>query len=336
MTFYPYRVAFLGVGHWHAARYLAYLHQAGARVVSVWDSNPGAAQRVAAQLGLPGPAAGPAEALEAGQPQFAYVAPRPDEGPAVVEVVLRYGLPAAIEKPMGLDAGQVRPLADLAEQLGRWVAVPFVGRYNPIWARVEELRAQGRLGPLAHFHQRIVNGSPARYERDEVPWILHPETAGGGALRNLGIHCADAFLLLTSAEAGGPEPALARVAGAALSRRIHQRAVEEFAAAVVVAPSGAVGTFEAGYTYPSMAEGGDPEIRVATANAYLVERGTQLRCSTGDDGQTQSIVSEGPVGYERFVLDTFARWQAGRPPIATIRDCERANRLVDAIYATAR
>ncbi len=319
-----YRVAFLGVGHWHTARYLGSLAKVGARVVSVWDSDRSAAERVAAQLDL-SPAATPLQALERGNPEFVYITPRPDEAPAVVETVLRFGLPAAAEKPMGLNAGQVQPLADLADQLERFVAVAFVGRYDPIWRRVQELRAQERLGPVAHFHQRVVNGSPARYERDGVAWNLRPETAGGGSLRNLGIHCVDAFLRLTGSET-------AEVAGGSLSRRLHRRAVEEFAAAVLVSPDGATGTLEAAYTYPSMFEGGDPEVRVAAANAYLIQRAGELLCYTGDDDATETTVIRGPGNYERFVADTFSRWRQGLPPIATVRDCLRANRVVDAIY----
>src|SRR5690606_14006527 len=55
-------------------------------------------------------------------------------------------------------------------------------------------------GDPVHAHFRVVNGPPSRYEVMGVPWMLDSAVSGGGCLRNLGIHCVDAFAYFTHGE----------------------------------------------------------------------------------------------------------------------------------------
>ncbi len=59
--------------------------------------------------------------------------------------------------------------------------------------------------------------------------MLDPTEAGGGCLRNLGPHGLDMFLHLTGEEA--------QVTGAQLSRRAHERPVEDYASVMLDLPS---------------------------------------------------------------------------------------------------
>ena len=166
-----------------------------------------------------------------------------------------------------------------------------------------------------------MNGPPERYRLDGVPWVLDPAIGGGGALRNLGIHGIDAALAL----AGGADLA---IVSAAIDRRLHGEAVEEYAVVTLRAPDGMIATVEAGYTYASMAPGGDFEWRVSARNAYLIDRGDACRVATLDDGQVREPGADpaggpvqrlhgrhaGPPGARRAAAGRDRRLSAGHAP----------------------
>jgi predicted dehydrogenase len=318
------RVAVIGVGHWHAARHLESLLDADVTIVGVSDPDQSVAARVGAGLGCP--AFGDHHALlESTRPEFVAAMPRPYQGAAVVGDVLDAGLPLAVEKPIGLNAAEIEPLVAKARRLDIYTAVPFVNRYNRLWEAI----GAGRGGSL-HASFRIVNGPPQRYADWGCGWMLDPALAGGGAMRNLGIHGADAALML----AGGGK---VEVLDARVSFAAHGLAVEDYALAVVRVPDGPIVTIEAGYTFPNaaagMTRGGDSEWRVATSAGYAIERGgqTTLVTAAGEETLPPSPIS----AYRRFTADAVECFRAGRQPIADIADCWRAVALVDEIYRKA-
>jgi len=162
-----------------------------------------------------------------------------------------------------------------------------------------------------------------------VGWMLDPQQSGGGALRNLGIHGADAFLMLT-----GGEPY--SVKGAALHNRIHHRAVEEFGSILLESDSGVIATVEAGYSYASRQAGGDFEWRIALSDRYLIDRDSTVS-SVGFGDSAPEILPNRPQGerYREFGRDTLERLAAGSPPIADLEDCYNAMLLVDRAYEKA-
>jgi len=321
------RVVMIEVGHWHATMHLRSLRLAGATIAGVSDRQPEVAACFAAEIGCPA-YADHREMLAEVRPDFALVLGRHVDMPAISRDVIEAGIPCAIEKPAGVSSEQLAPLVDLVQRRGAFVAVPFTNRYSELWVRLARLEESGRAGPRAHAHFRIVNGPPARYERDGVSWMLDPAVSGGGAMRNLGIHAVDAFLHLTAGEE-------VTVVGAAASHRVYGRAVEEMATALLRSESGVVGTVEAGYTYAAMS-GGDYEWRVAVGNCYLVDRGPMLEVATLDDGRRASVeIPDQRARYDRFAGDTLSRLQTGQRPVATLDDCYRAMRVVDEIYRIA-
>jgi predicted dehydrogenase len=321
------RVALIEVGHWHAAMHLRSLQLAGAQIVGVSDRQPGVAAHFATPLGCPA-----FEdyhiMLRQTRPEFVLALGRHADMPQIARDLLATRLPFAIEKPIGLSAEQVAPLAEIARRQESFVAVPFVNRYSQLWASLDRLDNAGRAGLRSHAHFRIINGPPTRYENDNVAWMLDPAVSGGGCLRNLGIHAADAFLQFV----GGED---VEVIGAAVTQRVHGKPVEEMGAAVLRSANGVIGTIEAGYSYASMTAG-EFEWQAATANAYLIDRGPTLQVATLDDNIVQHTDNlPASARYDRFCVDTLQRLQAGQPPIAGIEDCYRAMRLIDEIYRKA-
>jgi predicted dehydrogenase len=318
------RIALTGVGHWHAAMHLDAARHAGAQVVSAWDPDPDTAARFAAGNGLS--AAPDMAALLAAKPGLVVVMGHPDDVPAMARAVLAAGIPMVLEKPA---APVTDILAAIAPPAGHFVAVPLANRCSPIWAEMDRLNAAGRLGAVAHAQFRIINGAPERYRADRVAWLLDPAVGGGGAMRNLGLHAVDAALMLF----GAAEPDLLTAVARA---DMHGEKVEDYALAVLAAKGGPVVTVEAGYSYATLAPGGDYEWRVSAGNAYLIDTGAACRVATRDDGQVREIA---PVlsraRYRAFMADTLDRLRRGDRPLVDFADYLRAMRVVDAIYARA-
>jgi predicted dehydrogenase len=322
------RVALAGAEHWHAAFYLSSFRRAGAQIVGVSDPREGPAKRLAAD------AACPAFddyrlMIERTKPDFIMATARHAEMAKLAVDLLGFGIPMGVEKPLGLNAAEVATVVDEATRRNTFVAVPLINRYSLLWRELASLAAAGRAGLRSHAHFRVINGVPRRYQDLGVGWMLEPAVSGGGCLINLGIHAADAFLLFA-------ETKEATVLASALTHRVHRLPIEEMAAALLRSPDGIIGSLEAGYSYATEDAGGDFELRVATANCYLVDRGDSLQIATLDDGRTRTIRNLNPKErYEHFGEDTLGRLEAGEGPAATVEDCFRAVRLLDKIYERA-
>lgn len=318
------RIAFLGTAHWHAPIYAGILKTLGISVVGSSDPDREAGAAQAARLGLTFEVdAG--KMLDAARPDFTIVMPRHDRVMETLAPVLDRRLPMLIEKPLGLNGEQARAAATAIEAAGVWATAAMTVRHNAIWRHVEAMRAAGTLGTVMHAHFRIVNGPPRRYPDWGVGWMLEPAKSGGGALRNLGIHAADAFLRL----AGGK----VEVRAASLTRHAYRLPVEEFATALLSSPSGAVCTVEAGYSYA--ASGGDFEWRIAATGAYLLETATQLTIRLADGRLDTEPTPKVPV-QQPMVEAALADVAAGRKPFCPVGECADAVALCDRIYAAAR
>lgn len=322
------RTIVFGVSHWHAARHIAGFRAAGAEVVTVEDADLAIARRVAE--GQQCPAFDNVEAaLDASGAELALILGEPTRMTPTARAVVARHIPFMIEKPVGLSSRDVFEIAETVEAVGLFGAVAFVNRALALWDAYGELSADGRLGRLSLLATRAINGPPQRYADWNSGWMLDPTRSGGGALHNLGIHGIDAFLHLT-----GADPDAVAIDGVTLSSQAHGQPIEDYGVALLRAPNGTAGTIEAGYTYPvlasGMTRGGDGAWRIAAEHAYLVDADGTLTI-TWPDGREETRPSR--ASYEQFCTDVMARLRAGQPPAATVRDCARAVRMLERIYA---
>lgn len=317
------RVSLIGVGHWHTEMHVPGLEAAQTTIVSVSDPDTQVADRWAAKLDCRRYDRID-DQLDAGC-DIAWVMPRHADAPAVARQLIERRVPFAIEKPLGTDATQIAPLISLAAEAKVFAAVALINRYGGLWEEVARLRERGQLGEVVHGSFRVVNGDPLRYVRDGVGWMLDPTVSGGGPLRNLGSHGADAICHLAG---GVPE-----VIGADTSSSLYHGRIEDYAVALMRASAGSLFTLEAGYTHGNV-KSTDQEFRIAGHGAYLIERIDQLVVAT-PSGEYHLPTLTVPQRYIRFAVDTIERLQSGRPPRVGIQDCWRAMSLVDTIYETA-
>lgn len=313
----------LGAGHWHAPWHARALHGAGQRVVG-FSGEGGPARRLAGEYGLD--LTPDWRTLLAAFPlAVPVVLTRPDETPDVLAALVEGRRPFVLEKPGTVDAAALRPAAEAALRLSVPSLVPLLNRRLDFWNELETLSA--RQCPWSYAHFRILAGPPARYRRDEVDWVLQPAASGGGALRNLGIHAADAALQL----AGGLD---LTVETAVVSRRLHGEAVEDFAAATLRLADGRCITIEAGYCMPTETSA-DKEWRAHGPGWAVSERNGFVEVRDG--AGLASRPSQASAAHYAAFGATMADFAAGAPAaLADIADLVRAQHLVDTVYAAAR
>ena len=324
----PARVAAIGVSHWHSLYDSAYLrHLAGMpdmRLVGLQDSSAAIAAKRAAELGDPPVYTDYRRMLTETRPDFVIALGRHSSMAETALYLLDQGYPFLMEKPMGVDAEEVRRVADHAAAKKAFVAVPLGQRYQPFVARARSLLAEAKFGPMSHIYFRLNRPTSARYVAWDAPWMLDPQDAGGGCLRNLGPHGLDLFLFLTGEEA--------QVTGAQVSSRALDQAVEDYASVLLRSASGVLGTIEVGNTFPRA--GTDGEWKIAWRDAILALKDDTLRLTTAAGEETTSGAPAEPLALTAL-RDALDHWRRGEPPPISVHDCLRAVRLIDRAYVWA-
>lgn len=321
MTGHNKGVIVLGASHWHVPRHVEALMAAGIPIVAVHDTDTAVAGIWAERTGA---TAFPhwEDALDAFADAIPLVLVNHADAPEVLAGIVARNRAFALEKPGTVSAKALAPIAEAVAQRGIATAVPFVNRFSPFWQKAERLGLVENWD-YAHFH--TIGGPPQRYLDDGVAWMLDPAISGGGALRNLGIHGADA----TCRIAGGQK---LYVRDAMISTRMHGLNIEDYATARIETEQGQTVTLAAGYAVTHEA-GSDKEQCLLGTAGTLIERPGRIVVTT-DAGKTEIAAPDVLVHYNRFAGE-IAGLMADRDGLATLGDLHRALDLIDAIYAAA-
>ncbi|GMA15139.1 Gfo/Idh/MocA family oxidoreductase (plasmid) [Deinococcus metallilatus] len=292
-------------GHWHAPLHLQAFAASGQPV-----SFP------------PESAEDPLEAALAQSPELLILLGPPGDMLRDLRRCLEAGIPVVLEKPVGRAAGELAPLAELAQRWGAFVSVAQPHLQNRFWA----VCTGEAGGPLSHLRFRLVNGSPRRYRQMGVPWVLDEQRAGGGVLRNLGIHGISAFLKATSGRV--------QVHSCVLSRRLYWTEAEEYAS-VVLSAGGVIGHVEVGYT-AALDSASEFELTGHRRDLTVRDDGQHLNVLDRCAGQVRSE----PVlplarRYEQFAAATLQALKADQPPPHPLADHLQAMQVIDECYAVA-
>jgi len=137
------------------------------------------------------------------------------------------------EKPLGMNAAEVRGLLAARDRAGVVVAEAFMVRAHPQWLRVRELVRGGRIGEL-----RLVHGHFS-YNRRDPDDIRSRVEWGGGVLLDIGCYPVTLARWLY-----GAEP----LEVAAVLDRDPELAVDRFVSALLRFPSGQAAITVAGQT----------------------------------------------------------------------------------------
>lgn len=116
----------------------------------------------------------------------------------MVLAALEHGKAVLCEKPMAMNAGEARRMADRARHAGRLALIDHELRFLPGRIKLRELLHNGEIGVVRHVKSVFRSDSRADTARSWNWWS--DEKQGGGTLGAIGSHVIDAFRWLSGAE----------------------------------------------------------------------------------------------------------------------------------------
>src|SRR5262245_39707236 len=141
----PIRVAAIEVSHWHSLYDAAYLRHLAAmpdaRLVGISDPSPEILAHRAAALGGPPAFIDYRAMLAETRPDFVIALGRHRVMAETAHYLLDHDLPFLMEKPIGVDAREVRSVADKAAARSAFAVVPLYQRLHPFVARARRMLA---------------------------------------------------------------------------------------------------------------------------------------------------------------------------------------------------
>lgn len=189
-----YRVATIGAGaivqRGHIPNFQAVPN---AEVVAVCDVNLARAQEAAQATGVSNAYSDYKEMLAAEKPDIVVVAtPNIFHKPMSIDA-LRAGANVLCEKPLALSSADAQEMYDVADEMGKLLAVGTHYRYsNPVQVAKQQVDA-GFFGDI-YAARTLWN------RRSGIPgygsWFTNNDLAGGGSLFDIGIHAMDRALYL--------------------------------------------------------------------------------------------------------------------------------------------
>ena len=320
------RIAFTGISHWHTPFFLdPAFEMDGVEVVAVSDPDPDAAHRMLG--GRPSQVFSDiGELCEAARPDFVFALGRHCDMADTARLLIDRRVPFAMEKPCGLNLGEVCDIAARAREANSFAAVPFVFRQGRMLHTIREL-SDGAKPVYLTF--KFVAGGVDRYREAGCPWMLDRATSGGGSTLNLGVHFFDLFRILN-----GPEEP--EVVAAAFSNNMAGLDTEDHGV-VVLRAGKATCVIETGYFFPALVDTFDMRFSISTPKHHFIapDKDTLQIVNNNRQLETRRMPTTNVPYYADFLRDTLFRLFTGAPPIADLSDMQAAMELIDKAYRMA-
>ena len=322
MTNTKLKIALLGVSHWHVPLYLPGLPENS--VVAVSDDNESITNKFARKYNCPA-YRDYRQMITDTRPDFVFAFAPHHRMKEVAEYLLEENISFSIEKPAGLNAGEVEALYDYAEKKGAFCAIPFVWRYSDT---VNDLKSKYLTSNIVHMSYKFVAGPPSRYI-ESSPWMLSQKTAGGGCMTNLGVHFIDMALYLTDSNYADTLSSIYQYG--------KEYDIETYATSMLRLDAGASLLLESGYAYP-MTEDSKRENRwtIVTENGYyiLADNNLEIR-EYAKEPANVPLNTDSDVYYAIFAETSLNDFIAGNKPRASLGEMLAVRRILDEMNGKA-
>ena len=121
-----------------------------------------------------------------------YIATPPSSHATYAVMALKAGKPVYIEKPMAVTYEECCRINRVSQEMGIPCFVAYYRRYLPYFQKVKHLVQSGAIGKLINVQVRFAQ--PPRdldYNKENLPWRVQPDIAGGGYFYDLAPHQID-------------------------------------------------------------------------------------------------------------------------------------------------
>jgi predicted dehydrogenase len=254
-----------------------------------------------------------------------------------VELAAAAGKAVLCTKPLGRTADEARQMLDTVERAGVFAGYLEDLVYTPKTLQAIKSIKAGALGDVLWVRSRETHPGP------HSAWFWDAEQAGGGAIVDLGCHCAE-IIRCFAGKNNRPVEVMCWA-----DTLVHPIAAEDNAIALIRFENGAVGQFEVSWTFRG---GMDLRDEVAGTNGtiwlnHFLRTGFEMFTATGGGYVAEKAETESgwlfPVGdevhelgYNHMFTDMFDALDQGRAPMETFYDGYVINGILDAAYRSAK
>ncbi len=121
-----------------------------------------------------------------------YIATPPSSHATFAIMAMRAGKPVYVEKPLAASYEDCARINRVSEQTGVPCYVAYYRRYLPYFQKVKQIINSGVIGNVTNVQIRFsVPPRDLDYNKENLPWRLQPDIAGGGYFYDLGAHQLD-------------------------------------------------------------------------------------------------------------------------------------------------
>jgi 1,5-anhydro-D-fructose reductase (1,5-anhydro-D-mannitol-forming) len=328
----PLKIGVMSFAHVHAASYLMHLRDADG--IEVLSSDPAG---VASEGELPRGRAfadlfgadyvDTYEELFAWAPDAVVICSENARHLDAVRLAVAAGADILCEKPLATSAADAEEIVRLARAHGRLLMTAMPIRFTSAFAQLAARVSSGEAGEVL----AVLGTNNGKIPTGDRRWFADPELAGGGALVDHVVHCADLLDALL-----GEEVVWVR---AVANRILHAEAAPRVETGGIVTlgyPSGIFASIDCSWSQPAKAaQWGDVTLEVHGTSGSLAMSalGTYISGTT-DDGE-QWIPFGG--NFDAAMIDHFvACLRTGEQPQPDGEAGVRTTRIVDAAIESAR
>jgi predicted dehydrogenase len=308
------------------------------RVGMAYSRNPDRARAFAERWDVPRHTTDLARAIEDPTTDAVVIGLPNAQHEAAVTLAARAGKAVLCTKPLGRDAGEARRMLETVERAGVFHGYLEDLVYTPKTLKAIDAVRRGAVGDVLWVRSRESHPGP------HSAWFWSRAEAGGGALIDLGCHCAE---IVRSFVGKGNRPVEVMCWADTL---VHPIDAEDHAIALIRFESGAMGQVEVSWAFRG---GMDLRDEVAGTRGTILlnhwlRTGFEMYSAGGGGGYVAEKLEADrgwlfPVGdevhelgYVHMFSDMFDAMDAGRAPTEDFHDGYVVNALLDACYRSAR
>ena len=306
------------------------------RVVSVYSRSHARATAFAQEWGIPSATDDMASAINdpaadtvvIGLPNYQHL--------EAVTLAVQAGNAILMTKPLARNAAEAKQILDIVEQAGVFAGYLEDLVYTPKTLKAIASVKAGALGDVLWVRSRETHSGP------HSAWFWDKDLAGGGAIIDLGCHCAE---IIRSFVGKNNRPVEVMCWADTL---VHPIPADDNAIALIKFESGAVGQFEVSWTFRGGMDLRDEvagtqgtiwlnhflrtgaEMFTAARSGYTAEK------AESDTGWLFPVGDEvHELGYIHMFTDMFEAMDEGYQPMETFYDGYVVNAILDACYKSA-
>ncbi len=164
----------------------------GSKIVAVMSRSEEKAKSYAQRHGIPHWYTDAQRLIDDPRVNAVYIATPPSTHATFAIMAMKSGKPVYVEKPMASNYEDCCRINRIAEKMGVPCFVAYYRRYLPYFRRVRSLIENGEIGKVVNAHIRFaVPPRDLDYNRDNLPWRVQADIAGGGYFYDLAPHQID-------------------------------------------------------------------------------------------------------------------------------------------------